>query len=108
MGDRAHTILLLQTGPGKGSRTFMDFETVTLAMDGLCSMFERKLKELNPSLRSITYDIGDLYSYIDSLPDLSALVFDPQLQAYAPFGKDWIKKKAYVHLKRLADGVQRR
>lgn len=33
-GDRAHTILLLQQGPAKTSRTFMDFETVTLAMDG--------------------------------------------------------------------------
>lgn len=29
--------------------------------------------ELNPNLRSITYDIGDLYSYIDQMPDLSAL-----------------------------------
>jgi hypothetical protein len=47
------------------------------------------LAELNPNLRSITYDIGDLYSYIDQMPDLSALVFDPQLQAYIPFGKDW-------------------
>jgi hypothetical protein len=33
-GDRAHTILLMQTGPAKASRTFMDYETVTLAMDG--------------------------------------------------------------------------
>ncbi|GAB4821677.1 hypothetical protein N2152v2_008723 [Parachlorella kessleri] len=92
-GDRAHTILLMQTGPDKRSRTFMDYETVTLAMDGLCSTFERKLKELNPNLRSITYDIGDLYSYIDQMPDLSALVFDPQLAAYIPYGKDWLEMK---------------
>lgn len=51
----------------------------------LCAPFA----ELNPTLRSITYDIGDLYSYIDQMPDLSALVFDPQLQAYIPYGKDW-------------------
>ena len=38
-------------------------------------MFEKRLKQLNPNMRQITYDINDLYTYIDSLPDLSALVF---------------------------------
>lgn len=37
---------------------------------GICNDFERKLRELNPQLRSITYDIGDLYSWIDNMPDL--------------------------------------
>ena len=46
-------------------------------MDGVCQMFEKRLKELNPQMRSITYDINDLYHYIDVLPDLSALVFAP-------------------------------
>jgi hypothetical protein len=38
-------------------------------------MFEKRLKQLNPNMRQITYDINDLYTYIDSLPDLSALVY---------------------------------
>ena len=42
------------------------------------------------------YDIGDLYSYIDQMPDLSALVFDPQLQAYVPYGKDWWVARAHL------------
>ena len=37
---------------------------------GICNDFERRLRELNPQLRSITYDIGDLYSWIDNMPDL--------------------------------------
>jgi hypothetical protein len=72
-----HTIILVQPTAGKASRTFADFETVPLAMDGVCQMFEKRLKELNPSMRSITYDINDLYHYIDLLPDLSALVLAP-------------------------------
>ena len=71
-----HTILLVQPA-GKASRTFADFETVPAAMDGVCQMFEKRLKELNPNMRSITYDINDLYHYVDVLPDLSALVFSP-------------------------------
>jgi len=31
-------------------------------------------------LRNITYDITDLYAFIDNLGDLSCLVFNPQLQ----------------------------
>ena len=78
-----HTIILVQPTPGKASRTFADFETVPLAMDGVCQMFEKRLKELNPSMRSITYDINDLYHYIDLLPDLSALVLAPGARTLA-------------------------
>ena len=36
------------------------------APTGICRMFEKKLKELNPNIKSITYDISDLYRYIDT------------------------------------------
>lgn len=42
---------------------------------GICALYERKLKELNPAMRNITYDIEDLYNFIDGLTDLSALVY---------------------------------
>ncbi len=76
-----HTIILVQPA-GKPSRTFLDFETVPAAMDAVCQLFEKRLKELNPSMRSITYDVNDLYHYIDTLPDLSALVYAPGAQPY--------------------------
>ena len=60
------------------------------------------LKRLNPNLRNITYDISDLYRYIDNLADLSALVYHPQLNAYIPCNRDWIKQRAFQHLKRMA------
>ena len=56
-------------------------------------MFEKQLKELNPQLRNITYEINDLQKYIDNFPDISVLVYEPQIQAYKPFSKDWIKRK---------------
>jgi hypothetical protein len=70
-----HTILLVQPERAQASRTFADYESVPKAMDGVCAMFEARLKQMNPSMRQITYDVNDLYAYIDSLPDLSALVF---------------------------------
>ena len=50
MGDRAHTILLVQHGPSKNSRTFMDYETVTLAMDGEAALRLIELIEWLPGL----------------------------------------------------------
>lgn len=42
---------------------------------GICALYERKLKEINPAMRDITYDVGDLYNFIDGLADMSALVY---------------------------------
>ncbi|OIW14401.1 hypothetical protein TanjilG_15755 [Lupinus angustifolius] len=42
--------------------------------DGICTLYERKLKELNPAIRNLSYDISDLYNFIDGLADMSALV----------------------------------
>lgn len=38
-------------------------------------MYELRLRELNPTLTDITYDVSNLFAYIDSLADLSALVY---------------------------------
>lgn len=97
-----HTILLVQPTQSKKSRTFDDYETVNAAMDGVCRLFEQKLKERFPNRRNITYDINDLFGFIDELADLSCLVFNPQVRAYSPYGKDWIKKRVFAHLKRQA------
>ena len=69
-------------------------------------MFEKQLKELNPQLRNITYEINDLQKYIDNFPDISVLVYEPQIQAYKPFSKDWIKRKVYQILRNQASWYQ--
>jgi hypothetical protein len=95
---------------------------------------------MNPTAARITYDIKDLYDYIDSLVDMSCMVYvntnlllscsalllllvvvmvvaashcagvahvaryryNPELQAYNPFNKDWIKQRLLVQLKKMA------
>ncbi|QDZ19274.1 enhancer of rudimentary-like protein [Chloropicon primus] len=99
--ERKHTIVLLQPASNKATRTYMDFETVSSAMDGICKMFEKKLKELNPTVSTLSYEIEDLNRYIDSLPQLVALV-QGQNNAYTPQDKEWIKKRIYVHLRNQA------
>ncbi|RLN90025.1 hypothetical protein BBJ28_00010219, partial [Nothophytophthora sp. Chile5] len=108
-----HTIILVQYTRDPNSRTYLDFESVNGGMDGVVKMYEAKLKQLNPSMKNITYDIQDLYTYIDSLTDLSALVvlidahltccrLDLETKTYLPCGKEWIKKKVFQVLKNQA------
>ena len=44
------------------------------ARAGVIKTYEGRLRELNPGVTNISYDISDLFAYIDSLPDLAALV----------------------------------
>ncbi len=56
------------------TRSYMDFPSVGAALDAIVKMYEHKLKELNPSIQNITYNINDLYNFLDSLYDICALV----------------------------------
>merc|ERR1712167_545725 len=102
MADPRHTILLVQYTKDPKTRSFQDYETVTQGMDGVCKMYEKKLKELNPHVRQISYDIADLFKYVDSLGDLCALVFDPKTNQYASHNKEWVKDRVFNHLKKHA------
>ncbi|XP_068682460.1 enhancer of rudimentary homolog [Montipora capricornis] len=99
----SHTILLIQPTSKPDSRTYSDYETKDECMEGVCKIFEEYLKKSNPSTPSITYDISQLFDYIDSLADLSCLVQTPkQPHLYEPHNKDWIKENIYVMLRKQA------
>ncbi len=68
-----HTILLLQSTPAAASRTYLDFDSLGKALDAVTRMFEDRLKELTPGARNITYDVHDLFRFLDNLHDISAL-----------------------------------
>ena len=87
-----HTIILIQYTSSYASRTFIDFGSINDALDAVVNMYQTKLKELNPSQSSITYEITHLETYIDSLEDICALVLDTD-NKYQPYDKAWIKKK---------------
>jgi len=97
----SHAILLIQPGKPE-TRTYSDFESVNECMEGVCHLFEDHLKRQNPNTASITYDISQLFDFIDNLDDLSCLVFQKSTMTYAPYNKDWIKEKIYILLRRQA------
>ena len=70
MDAQHHTLLLVQFNTTVASRTFLDFESLSDAMNGICALYEKELKVLNPKMPNITYDISDLYAYIDQLSDI--------------------------------------
>ena len=72
---------------------------------GVCQVFEDQLKAQNPHQRKITYDISDLFEFIDNIPDLAALVLDPETNQYTGHDKKWMKKSVYNHLKQQVEGA---
>ena len=94
----------------------------------MCSLYEQQLKTLNPQVRNITYDISDLFAFMEQLSELSCLVcarcasftpalcqlhiarscarFNQQMNAYLSRGKDWMKQQVFQHLKKDAQGVE--
>ncbi|KAG7235809.1 hypothetical protein INR49_002196 [Caranx melampygus] len=100
--NMSHTILLVQPTKRPEGRTYADYESVNECMEGVCKMYEEHLKRMNPNSPSITYDISQLFDFIDDLADLSCLVYRADTQTYQPYNKDWIKEKIYVLLRRQA------
>ncbi|XP_075988873.1 enhancer of rudimentary [Anticarsia gemmatalis] len=98
----SHTILLVQPGPRPETRTYSDYESVNDCMEGVCKIYEEHLKRRNPNTPTITYDISQLFDFIDQLADLSCLVYQKSTNTYAPYNKDWIKEKIYVLLRQAA------
>jgi hypothetical protein len=98
----SHTILLVQPGQKPETRTYSDYESVNDCMEGVCKIYEEHLKRQNPNIPSITYDISQLFDFVDQLADLSCLVYQRSTNTYAPYNKDWIKEKIYILLRRQA------
>jgi Enhancer of rudimentary len=69
-----HTIILIQYNANVASRSYLDFPTVKDACDAVVKLYEHKLKELNPTVSKIQYGIDALYTFLDDLGDLVALV----------------------------------
>jgi len=97
-----HTILLVQPATKPESRTYTDYESVNECLEGVCKIYEEHLKRKHPDIPSITYDISQLFEFIDQLADLSCLVYQKSTNTYAPYNKEWIKEKIYILLRRQA------
>merc|ERR1712113_687581 len=97
-------ICLTKYNAKASSKHWEDFDSVETCIDGICQMFERHLKRANSGKQQITYDVQDLFDYIDALPDLSILVQNEKHHVYEPKGKQWIKENLFKQLKEQAGG----
>jgi Enhancer of rudimentary len=98
----SHSILLIQPSAAPESRTYSDYESVNDCLEGVCRIYEEHLKRRNPNTPTITYDISQLFDFVDQLKDLSVLVYQKSTNTYAPYNKEWIKEKIYVLLRKAA------
>jgi len=99
-----HTIVLLQQTASPHSRTYYDFESKHKALEGIVRFFEESLKAAHPTKPTLTYDVSQVYTFLDGLGDISCLILDPATGKYQPHGRDFIKESIYKMLKGQAAG----
>lgn len=80
----------------------MCFPLLTLPAAGICALYEDQLKRANPHQPSITYEINQLFEWMDTLADISCLVYQKPTNTYAPYSMQWIKEKVYALLRTQA------
>lgn len=73
----SHTILLVQPSPRPETRTYSDYESVNECMEGVCKIYEEHLKRRNPNTPTITYDISQLFDFVDQV-QFAVSFFFPQ------------------------------
>lgn len=61
------------------------------------------MKIKSPSQQEdVTYDVSELFGYIDTLKDVGCLIYNVNLKAYEPKSRDWLKQQVYNGLKNQA------
>lgn len=60
-----HVVLLIQF---RGNRSlWTDFSSVAECCEYICKLYEQKLQRHNPDVEEMTYDISELYYYVDNV-----------------------------------------
>ncbi|CAG9802351.1 unnamed protein product [Chironomus riparius] len=90
-----HLILLIQFSSNPKSKHYYDFESIPDAVKHICTLYEEKLKKINQKVPYITYDIMNLYQYVDELQDCSMLVDRGDGRNYIAYPKLWVKQKIF-------------
>lgn len=58
---------MVQPGNNPETRTYSDYESVNDCMEGVCRIYEEHLKRRNPNTPTITYDISQLFDFVDQV-----------------------------------------
>jgi DNA mismatch repair ATPase MutS len=62
-----HIVLLIQLSSSSKSREWADFTTIQDCCEYICKLYEKHLKKKHPNKAQITYDITDVYAFIDNV-----------------------------------------
>lgn len=103
----SHTILFLHPKASPLTRTYNEYESLHLCLEAISKIYEEHLKRQTPFLPIITYDIMQLFDFLDSLVDISCLVYQKSTNSYAPYPKDWIKDRIYENFLQAAKRKQK-
>lgn len=55
--------------------TYSDYESVNECMEGVCKIYEEHLKRRNPNTPTITYDISQLFDFLDQVTKYNSFYF---------------------------------
>ncbi|CAH1733032.1 enhancer of rudimentary homolog [Aphis gossypii] len=94
----SHTILLVQPGIDPETRICIDYNSPEECIDGICGFYEAYLMNLNPTVSTFTYEITQLFDFLDNLVYISCLVYQPDTMMYVQFDKQWIKVELFIQL----------
>ena len=45
MAEKGHTLLLVQFNSALNSRTFLEFDSLSSALDGVCGLYEKEVQQ---------------------------------------------------------------
>lgn len=96
----SHTILLVQPGARPETRTYSDYESVNECMEGVCKIYEEHLKRRSPNTPTITYDISQLFDFVDQVSNETCPMTTPLTSPLARFS--WLTSVAWCTKNLLA------
>lgn len=91
-------LLLVQQRLDQDSKRYQEFLSLEKCLDYLLKLFEDKLRSQLQEKDNFTYDLSDLYEFLDDLPQISCLIYSDEMRNYTPHDKNWVKSKIYSHL----------
>lgn len=91
------TYIMLQP-TNMDSRLWLDFPSVQKAADAIISRFEHRVQELNPQMHKVSYALKDLYSWLDNMAELFAMVQQRGSDTYIRRERIWLKDRIAYQL----------
>lgn len=91
-----HTILLIQIIYDDTTKTWKAFDSIYDMLSFIFNKYEEYLQVQDKNKQN--YNRNDIFLFIDSLYDISCLVYTNYNKSYKPYSRDWIKMSIEILL----------